>query len=523
LNRTEFSRYKAAGPALVVQALILAIAAPLALADVKLPAVIGDNMVLQRHQCVPIWGSADPGENVTVTFDGQKASTQAGKNGKWLLGLTTLAAGGPHEMIIEGNNRIKLTNVMVGEVWMCSGQSNMVWPVQRAQHSDTEIAAANYPNIRLFSVQLKAAEEPLPDTVGAWVACSPETIPGHTAVGYFFGRGLHKELNVPIGLINSSWGGTTCEAWTSRPGLEWDPDFRPILNRGALAEEHYLEQTAEHHKSLAEWEKAVEKAKADGTPLPPAPVQPLFERRHYQPGGLYNGMIAPIIPYAIRGVIWYQGEANVGRAYQYRKLFPNMIRDWRLHWGGGAFPFLFVQLANFTAVRPEPGDSTWAELREAQSMTLSLRNTGQAVIIDIGEAADIHPKNKQDVGKRLSLIALAKIYGKDIVFSGPMYKSMVIEGDSIRLRFDYVGGGLVAKEGGPLNGFAVAGEDRKFVWAEATIDGSTVVVGNDAVARPVAVRYAWANNPVCNLYNTADLPASPFRTDDWPGVTADKW
>jgi sialate O-acetylesterase len=506
----------------VLSALCLLAATPLVVADVELPAVIGDNMVLQRHQRVPIWGTADAGEKITVTFAGQQVSTTTRPDGRWIARLTALVAGGPYEMTIAGKNIITLRNVLVGEVWACSGQSNMAFSVQASNNAQEEIAAADYPMLRLLTVPRVPASEPVSDIEAEWVVCSPQTVPGFSAVGYFFGRELHKELGVPIGLINTSWGGTPAESWTTRPTLEEDPDFAPIVERWNQARENYPEQKKKHEEALAKWKEEVEKAKAEGKPPPRQPGPPLFERKQYEPGSLYNGMIAPLIPYAIRGAIWYQGESNAGRAYQYRELFAAMIRDWRREWGQGAFPFLFVQLANFMAREAEPAESAWAELREAQSMTLSLPKSGQAVIIDIGEADDIHPKNKQDVGRRLALNALAIAYGRDIVYSGPVYRSMEIEGDRIRLHFDHVGGGLMAKGGGSLKGFAIAGEDRKFVWADANIEGDLVVVHSDGVPNPAAVRYAWANNPECNLYNEEGLPASPFRTDSWPGVTEGK-
>jgi len=499
----------------------LLIAAPLTFADVKLPAVIGDNMVLQRHQRVPIWGTADPGERVTVTFAGQQVSAAADRDGHWLVRLNSLAAGGPREMTVAGKNTVELQNILVGEVWACSGQSNMQWSVRASNNAEEEVAAADYPEMRLFTVPRVPSSKPTTDIEAQWVVCTPETVPNFTAVGYFFGREVHKTLNVPVGLINTSWGGTPAESWTTRPTLETDPEFRPIVDRWIQAEQSYPEQKEKHEEALAKWKEEADKAKAEGKQPPRQPGPPLFEVKQYEPGSLYNGMIFPLIPYAIKGAIWYQGESNAGRAYQYRELFPAMIRDWRREWGQGAFPFLFVQLANFMAREAEPADSAWAELREAQCMTLDLVNAGQAVIIDIGEEKDIHPKNKQDVGRRLALNALAMAYGQEIVYSGPVYRSMAVESSKIRLAFDHVGGGLVA-QGGKLQGFAIAGEDRKFVWAEATIDGDTVVVHSDQVPRPVAVRYAWANNPQCNLYNQEELPASPFRTDAWPGVTEGK-
>jgi sialate O-acetylesterase len=499
--------------------------APGARADVKLPAVIGDNMVLQQNAKLPIWGTAEPGEQVTVTIGGQKATATAGADGRWVVKLDALKAGGPHELTVTGKNNITIKNVLVGEVWVASGQSNMQWSVRASANPDKEIADAKHPKIRLFTVPRVPATEPQRDCNAKWVECSPETIPDFSAVAYYFGRDLQKTLDVPIGLINTSYGGTVAEAWTSRPTLEAVADFKPILDRREQAFANFPKAKEQYEKQLADWKEAVEKAKAekkDPPKQPAAPRDPASDPN--QAAHLYNGMIAPVVPYAISGAIWYQGESNAGRAYQYRKLFPTMIQDWRKAWGH-EFPFLFVQLANFNPGQPEPAESTaesdWAELREAQSMTLTLAKTGQAVIIDIGDAKDIHPKNKQDVGLRLALAALRIAYGKDLVCSGPVYDKLQVEGSTVRLKFKHCGGGLVAK-GGTLRGFAVAGEDRKFFAAEAILDGDSVLVRSDQVAKPVAVRYAWANNPLCNLYNKEGLPASPFRTDDWPGVTVDR-
>jgi sialate O-acetylesterase len=429
--------------------------------------------------------------------------------------------GGPYKMTIAGKNVIEIDNIMSGEVWVCSGQSNMQWSVQNSNNPKEEIAAADYPNVRLFSVTRKVAQKPLKDCQGSWAPCSPETVPGFSAVAYYFGRKLHKDLDVPIGLIHTSWGGTPAEAWTRKEVLEAEPDFKPILTRHAERLANFPQAKKDYEKKLQDWQQAAAKAKEEGKKAPRRPRAPLGPDSPHSPAGLYNAMIAPLIPYGIQGAIWYQGESNAGRAYQYRKLFSAMITNWRKDWGQGDFPFLFVQLANFMQTKPEPAESAWAELREAQTMALSLPNAGMATIIDIGEADDIHPRNKQDVGKRLALWALAETYDKDIVYSGPLYKSMKVRRAKVVISFDHVGGGLVARDGEALKGFAIAGADRKFVWADAKIDGDTVVVSSENVANPVAVRYAWADNPVCNLYNKADLPASPFRTDDWPGVTVD--
>jgi len=493
-----------------------------AFADVRLPAIIGDNMVLQQGSKAPIWGWADPGEqiDVSVSWMDMRWTVTADEQGKWRFSVTVPKAGaGPQRITLEAKNTVTIKNILFGEVWVCSGQSNMQWPVRASANAEQEIAAAKYSDIRLFYVQREVAAEPKADCTGKWEQCSPETIPNFSAVAYYFGRELHKELGVPVGLIHTSWGGTPAEAWTTRQMLETDEDFAPIFKRQADAEARYPQTKAEYAKKLERWKEAAKKAKEAGRPEPRRPRPPAAPLNSHSPAALYNAMIAPLIPYAIQGAIWYQGESNAGRAYQYRKLFPAMIRSWRNTWGQGNFPFIFVQLANFMAVKDEPSESAWAELREAQLKTLALPNTGMAVIIDIGEANNIHPKNKQDVGKRLAKWALGTTYGKKIVYSGPLYKSMKIEPGKVILSFDHVGSGLVAKGGGPLKGFAIAGEDRKFVWADAKIEADTVVVSSDKVPRPVAVRYAWADNPVCNLYNKEGLPASPFRTDDWPGVT----
>jgi len=492
-----------------------------ALAEVRVPALIGDNMVLQRGVRLKVWGWADPGESVAVEINGQRAVAKAAADGRWSVRLQPMEAGGPYTMTITGKNALSFRNVMVGEVWVCSGQSNMEWPVAASMNGDREVASADYPMIRLFTVPHKVATSPQDDAGGKWEVCSPRTVGGFSGVGYFFGREIHRRLGVPVGLINTSWGGTPAEAWTSRPALEAEDILRPILERWDRELANYPKALAAYRDALAKWEDEAARARQEGKAVPEKPKEPGDPTANpWLASGLYNGMIAPLTPFAIRGAIWYQGESNADRAYQYRTLFPTMIRDWRRAWKIGDFPFLFVQLANFMDAKPEPAEDAWAELREAQLMTLSLPKTGMAVTIDIGDAKDIHPRNKPAVGFRLALAALKVAYGKDGVHSGPLYKSMKVEGNRIRIHFTNVGGGLEARGGGPLRGFAVAGADRKFVWANAKIDGDTVVVWSERVPKPVAVRYAWASNPECNLYNAAGLPASPFRTDDWPGVTA---
>ncbi len=490
-------------------------------ADIRLPSVLSDNMVLQGGHSITLWGWADPNEEIEIRLSWSEAvpQFQAEEDGTWTFRMAAPDFGGPYEVTFKGKNTLTVRNILVGEVWVCSGQSNMQWTVQNSADAEQEVAAARYPKIRLFSVKHEVADTPKADCEGRWVECSPESIPGFSAVAYFFGRRLHKDLDLPVGLINTSWGGTPAEAWTSGPALTGNPEFEPILKRYQEAVANYPQAMVRFRENVQKWEEAAQKAKAEGGQAPPRPYAPLGPGHPHSPSGLYNAMIAPLTPFAIRGAIWYQGESNAGRAYQYRSLFPAMIRSWWQAWGRSDFPFLFVQLANFLKVKEEPGESEWAELREAQSMTLTLPNTGMAVIIDIGEANDIHPKNKQDVGERLALWALARTYFKDVVYSGPLYSFMNVRGSEIVLHFEHVAGGLVAKGGEPLKGFAIAGADRKFVWAEARIEGETVVVRSDQVAEPVAVRYAWADNPVCNLYNASGLPASPFRTDGWPGIT----
>lgn len=488
------------------------------LADVSLPAIFSDNMVLQRQIAISVWGNADANEEITIELDTQRVTITADAGGTWQIHLGPMDAGGPYQLTVRGKNVITFNNVMVGEVWVCSGQSNMAWSVRRSQNAEEEIKAADYPNIRLFTVKRSATQRPTKDVEGMWSVCDTSSVGNFSAVAYYFGRRLHKTLNMPIGLINTSWGGTPAEAWTSLPALQVIPEYAPLGKRWAEHIAAYPEAQKIFQTRIAVWRANTDSLRALGQRRPRAPRGPNHPHR---PSVLYNGMIAPLVPYGIRGAIWYQGESNAGRAYQYRALFPAMIQNWRSSWGQGAFPFFFVQLANFRQVKENPEESAWAELREAQLMALSLPNTDMAVAIDIGEADDIHPKNKQDVGLRLALGAEAMVYGMDQPHSGPIYRSMTVEEGKIRLRFDHAYGGLKAK-GNMLKGFAIAGQDSKFVWAEAKIDGDDVLVWSKDVQQPVAVRYAWADNPICNLYNGADLPASPFRTDDWRGITADR-
>jgi sialate O-acetylesterase len=502
---------------------LLAVAAASARAEVRLSPLFNDHMVLQQGTPVPVWGTADAGEQVTVTVGDARATATAGPDGKWTAKVGPLAAGGPVEVAISGKNTIRIQDVLVGEVWVCSGQSNMEWTVNASASAEQERAAANYPAVRMFTVKKAVTGKPAVTMEGSWAVCSPQTVGNFSAVGYFYGRELHKSLNVPVGLIHTSWGGTPAESWAERSALEADSDLRPILERWDQQFAKYMQELPQQaNAALEKWKPEAEKADAAGRTLPPLNL-PDPRSNPWRPAGLYNAMITPLLPYGIKGAIWYQGESNAGRAYQYRKLLPAMIGTWRRAWGQGDFPFYIVSLANFTPVKPEPGDSDWAELREAQTMTaMNVPNCGQSITIDIGDDKDIHPKNKQEVGRRLALVAMAKTYQKDVAFSGPEYDSMKVEDDSVRLTFKH-GKGLQAKgaDAPAVKGFAIAGDDRKWYWADARIDGDTVVVRSDKVSRPAAVRYAWANNPVCNLYNQAGLPAVPFRTDDWKGVTAD--
>jgi sialate O-acetylesterase len=491
-------------------------------ADVKVPAIFGSHMVLQRDQKDRVWGWAEPGEEVTVKIADQSHTVKAGADGSWQVMIDAMPAGGPHVMTIEGKNTLKFDDVLVGEVWICSGQSNMQWSVAGANDADLELTAASYPNIRLISVPNFGTQEPQKDFRGEWQTCRRETAAGFSAVGYFFGRQLYQTLGVPVGLINDSWGGSACEAWVRRDVLAADPKFALMLKRWEQFEKDYPRAKTEYESKMADWKLAAKKAKDEGKQPPQEPFNPLWMMAgNSRPGNIYNGVLKPTIGFGIRGVIWYQGESNAGKAYQYRDLFPLMIKSWRDEWGLGDFSFYWVQLADFLPESPEPKESAWAELREAQTMTMSrLPKTGEAVIIDLGEAQDIHPRNKQGVAARLARWALALDYGVKIPYHSPVYKSMKRDQSAIVLEFEHVGAGLKAADIPELRGFAVAGSDKKFVKAQATIVGpATIKVWADQVSEPVAVRYAWADNPVCNVYSSEGLPLTPFRTDDWPGAT----
>jgi sialate O-acetylesterase len=486
-------------------------AALIARAQIQVPAMFSDNMVLQQGVPVTVWGWANEGDVVMVKFRGQSFSTVT-HNLKWSVRLRSYRPGGPEILRIATRDQaITFTNVMVGEVWLCSGQSNMEWPLNKAFQPEEDIATATNTLIRLFNVPNRKSDIPTTRINASWKVCSPEDVSNFSAVAYYFARDLQANRKVAIGLIQSDWGGSPAEAWMSRESLEINPRYhREILDAYPAAEKEYREGLAKWEKEKAEAEKNRQEFKKW------APWAP------WKPSELYNGMIAPLIPFAIKGAIWYQGESNAGRAEQYRTLFADMIRGWRRDWGREDFPFLCVQLAPFKPMKEEPADSDWAELREAQFLaTQTLPNVGMAVITDVGDPKDIHPKMKEPVGARLALAARAIAYGERIEYSGPIFRRLEIIDDKAVVSFDHVGKGLEARDG-ELKGFAICGEDKKFVWAKADIAGKTVVVSSPDVPKPVAVRYGWADCPVVNLWNKDGLPASPFRTDDFPLITAGK-
>ncbi len=625
-------------------------------AEVKLPQIFSDNMVLQANQPIHLWGWADAQEAVTILFNGKTIKAKADKSGKWEVRLQPLSYGGPYDLTVKGKkNEITLHNILLGEVWVCSGQSNMEFRVKEADNADAEIKNGDYPSIRFITVSKEMATTPKEDIQGIWKVCSPATVGECSAVGYYYGRELFRKLHIPIGLICTSWGGTDVETWISPDTFSALPtqysqkyggkkvdDLQKFIEENKTKKEAYL-QAMNQKKDLEEkwytpnypiqdwikvekptsfsrmglndldgvvWfsctfslpESSIHKAgelslggiddeditwingtevgqstgynlkrvysiptgvlakenrlmirvtdhsgeggfngmdeemflKIGSLNIPLSQCQwsykPAVDSRAFQyispgpnmqPSLLYNAMIHPLIGVSIKGAIWYQGENNASRAYDYRTLFPTLIRDWRAKWGS-EFPFYWVQLANFMAKDEKPMDSEWAELREAQTMTLSLPHTGEAVITDIGDAADIHPRNKQDVGLRLALASLNQTYGyKDITYSGPTYKSMEVTSGKAILTFENTDGGLkTTSKYGYVEGFAIAGEDGKFVWAKAFIDGDKVIVHSEQVPTPTAVRYGWSNNPDVNLYNGKGLPAGPFRTDSFKGITS---
>lgn len=497
--------------------MIVATGAPSAWADVSLPAIFSDHMVLQGEAAVPVWGWAEPNEQVTVSIAGQTKSATADASGKWMVKLDKLKSGEAATLSVTGKNTLVVNDVLVGDVWLCAGQSNMLWPVAKCQDFDQEKAAANFPKIRMFCESSGSNPIVQEKCAGKWELCSPETIGKFSATAYFFGREVHQKTRQPVGLITSSVGGTPIEAWTSVEAQQTVSELKPLFERWKKLATWDLEKAkADYEKQLAKYKEDVAAAEKDGAPTKKlyTPQQPVAPRIDNRPGNLFNAKIAPLIPYAIRGAIWYQGEANaIPGGGLYNITLPLLIKDWRTRWGQGDFPFAWVQLPNYGKPQEKPvEDGGWPCIREFMLKTLSVPNTGMAITIDVGEVG-AHPKNKQAVGQRLALWALAKVYGQNGPSSGPLPAEHEIKGNEIICSFRETDGGLVAK-GGELKGFAIAGADKKWVKASARIDGDKVIVSSPEVKEPKAVRYAWAFNPDCNLYNGAGLPASPFRTDD---------
>ena len=486
-------------------------------ADVRLPEIISNNMVLQKDIPLPIWGWADAGEEVTVTLGESSVKGTADGAGKWKVTLPAVkTAGGPHEMTVKGKNEIKVSNILIGEVWAGSGQSNMQWNVAQSTNGQQEIASAKFPKIRLFMIPLIPSGTPSEHVAAQWVECSPETVAGSSAVLFFFGREIHQKLDMPVGLITTAWGGTRIQPWIPPQGYTAIPELDGEKHEMLGMLNGYADALAHYGDAIKVYNHAVDSAKRGGAlPAVPSnlPGHPL--NSNYQHTGLYNGMIHPIVPFGIRGFLWYQGESNNGQGMHYFQLKKGLIEGWRSVWnqeGNRDFPFLFAQLAPYNY----GGDPTrLAGIWEAQAATLAVKNTGMAVLTDITTLNDIHPPNKQEVGHRLSLWALANTYGNaDLVYSGPLYKSMKADGNKVVITFDHAAG-LKSRDGKDLSWWSIAGEDKKFVKATATIAGETVVVTADALNKPVAVRFGWHQLAEPNLNNGADLPASPFRTDIW--------
>lgn len=485
-------------------------------ADVRLPNVVGSHMVLQRDKPLPVWGWAAAGEQVTVTLgQANKASATADAAGKWSVKLAPMPASAePLEMTVQGRNTITLTDILIGEVWVASGQSNMEWSVQASDNPQDEISAAEYPQIRLFHVPKVPSGTPAADVQAAWNVCTAQTIPAFSAVAYFFGREIHKELHVPVGLINTSWGGTRIEPWIPPAGFASQDALQAERDAIAAARGGYQEALKNALPPLTAWLDAAQKASAAGTEIPDPPVLPGHPLNSSGAAtGLYNGMVHPLVPFAIRGALWYQGESNRGQGMHYHDLMKGLIQGWRNVWDQDEFPFLYVQLAPY---KYDNNVTALPEIWEAQTATLAFPNTGMAVTTDIGNVADIHPRNKQEVGRRLALWALAKTYDKsDLVYSGPLFESMTVDLDQVEVTFRHAGGGLISRDGQPLSWFSLAGEDKKFYPAEATISGEKVIVRSPKVQSPVAVRFGWHQLAEPNLANKAGLPASPFRSDTW--------
>lgn len=524
--------------------------APL-VAEVKLASVFSDHAVLQRDAAVPVWGTARRGEKITVTFRGQTLATKADRDGRWRVDLAPMPSQPyPADLVVDGSNTITLRDILVGDVWLCSGQSNMEWPVRLADNAATEVATARFPLIRHFKVaQQTAHDEPAATIQGSWAVCSSDTAPHFSAVGFFFARELHRDLGVPVGILNVTWGGTPIESWLSPAIVAGTPHAASVAKAWEQTVAEYPARKAAYDQKLAEWEKRAAAARAAGQPeLADHPWRPAGPGLPEEPTVVWQGMVAPVIPFALRGVIWYQGESNVGRAAEYRDLFPALVAGWRDAWLRAAqpptppeeprrkrrrhdadappppvlapvapapLPFLFVQLPNYAD--NDPAGTAWARLREAQTAALALPATGMVVSIDLGESTVLHPPHKQEIGRRLALVARAEVYGEGIDASGPTYASHTFEPDgSVRIHFTHAEIGLVCR-GPRLQGFQVGGADRAFQPAEARIEGDTVVVSSPVIKAPMTVRYAFTNDPQpdANLYNGAGLPAAPFRIDTW--------
>lgn len=499
-----------------VSGLLVATAATLP-GDVRLPAILSDHMVLQAGLPVSVWGWADPAEEVTVSIGGRTERTVANAAGKWEVKLPALEqTPAPATLTVSGRNTLKVEDVLIGEVWLGSGQSNMQLPVSRSKDFPKEKVNARFPAIRMFTVGSRASEKPGDDVKGSWEVCSPETVARFSATLYFFGREVHQHLRVPVGLVNVSWGGTPIQSWMPLDSLKASPNHDALMERKKQEIAAWPERSRQIQAAIRAWEEEAAKGTKSnmrmkpGNPGPPDSV-------HYLPGRLYNGMIHPLIGYRMRGVLWYQGEANArdgatGAAF-YADLQPRLFASWRSAWGVPDLPFLFVQLPNYDDAI-DPTKVSWAYFREAQSRALSVSNTGMAVTIDLGEAGDIHPKNKQDVGHRLASIALADVYHLDMPSRGPVFHQKTLEGGEVRLSFSHSEGGLMAR-GNEVSGFLIAGADREWYPAAARVEGGDIVVSSPKIRTPVEVRYGWANNPECNIYNRAGLPLVPFRTDSW--------
>jgi len=508
--------------AFVSLAVILCLVAPLKVwGDVRLPAIFSDHMVLQADAPASVWGWAAPGEAVTVSIAGQNHKTKAGGAGKWRVQLKPLkATAQPATLTVQGSNTLTIRDVLIGEVWLGAGQSNMEWPVSKAKDYEQERRAADFPQIRMFTVMKNAdATNELDDVKGTWAVCNSNVVGNFSATLYFFGREIHQQLKQPMGLIHSSWGGTPIQPWMSRRTLEAYPGYAALLERKKQEIAAWPEREKKILADIRAWDEEAARTNVTGKKLPPRPWNPgPPDSGRYMPAGLYNAMIHPLIGYRIRGVLWYQGEANAGGgpagAADYTDLQSRLIAGWRKDWGIGDFPFLYVQLPNWNT-GGDQAKASWAFFREGQANVLKVPNTGMAVTIDIGDASNIHPQNKQDVGYRLACLALSDVYKLPVASRGPAPMKYEVKGRALVISFSHADGGLVSK-GSELKGFVVAGADQRWHPASAHIQGKRVSVSCAEVAAPVAARYAWADNPECNLYNGAGLPAAPFRTDDWP-------